>query len=116
MKREVEIPSENPSEMIRADLYLPDEGEGPFPVVVMGGGWCYVKELIMPEYADHFLRQGVAALIFDYRHCGLSDGMPRQHLDPWKQIADYRSVVDAVSYDESLRDVLDPARIGIWGI
>ena len=30
---------------IVGDLYLP-EGDGPFPVVVMAGGWCYVKELI----------------------------------------------------------------------
>src|ERR671915_351495 len=76
MKREVEFRSENPDEMIRADLYTPDEGEGPWPVVVMGGGWCYVKELIMPEYARYFLPEGVAALIFDYRHLGASDGGP----------------------------------------
>ncbi len=30
---------------VRGDLYLP-EGDGPFPVVVMAGGWCYVKELL----------------------------------------------------------------------
>jgi dienelactone hydrolase len=78
MKREVEFRSENPDEMIRADLYTPDEGDGPWPVVVMGGGWCYVKELIMPEYAKFFLDAGCAALIFDYRHLGASDGEPRQ--------------------------------------
>ena len=116
MKREVEFRSENPNEMIRADLYTPDQGQGPWPVVVMGGGWCYVKELIMPEYAQHFLREGVAALIFDYRHLGASDGEPRQHLDPWKQIADYRSAVDAVSYLDEFEGVLDPERIAVWGI
>ena len=115
-KREVEFPSENPAEMIRADLYTPSEGKGPWPVVVMGGGWCYVKELAMPEYAKFFVRQGVAALIFDYRCCGASDGEPRQHLDPWKQIADYRSTIDAVAYSPEFKGVLDPARLGVWGI
>ncbi len=117
MKRTgVEFPSENPAEFIRADLYTPDEGEGPWPVVIMGGGWCYVKELIMPEYARYFVSAGLAALIFDYRHLGASDGEPRQHLDPRKQIADYRSAVDAVSYLDTFADVIDSDRIAVWGI
>lgn len=114
-KIEVEFPSANPNEMIRGDLFLP-EGQGPWPVVVMGGGWCYVKELIMPEYAEFFVRQGMAALTFDYRCLGLSDGQPRQHLDPWMQIDDYRSVIDAVSYLDFFKEYVDPSRIGIWGI
>lgn len=116
MKREVEFRSEVPAEMIRADLFTPDNGKGPWPVVIMGGGWCYVKELIMPEYARYFTDAGLAALIFDYRHLGASDGEPRQHLDPWKQIADYRSAVDAVTYLDEFKSDLDPERIGIWGI
>ena len=115
-RREVEFPSETPHEIIRADLYTPEQGAGPWPVVVMGGGWCYVKELIMPEYARFFVDQGVAALIFDYRHLGASDGEPRQHLDPWKQIADYRSAVDAVCYLDEFKGVVDSRRIGVWGI
>ncbi len=115
-KREVQFPSENPDEIIRADLYLPEAGTGPRPVVVMGGGWCYVKELIMPEYAEYFVAAGCAALVFDYRHLGASDGEPRQHLDPRKQIADYRSAIDAVSYHEDFAGVVDPERIGVWGI
>jgi uncharacterized protein len=115
-RREVEFPSENPAEKIRADLYIPDMGAGPWPVVVMGGGWCYVKELIMPEYAEYFVREGIAALIFDYRCLGASDGEPRQHLNPWMQIADYRSAIDAVSYLDTFKGVIDPAHIGVWGI
>ncbi len=45
MQREAEFRSEEPGVMIRADLYTPDDGEGPWPVVIMDGGWCYVKEL-----------------------------------------------------------------------
>jgi alpha/beta superfamily hydrolase len=78
----------------------------------MAGGWCYVKELIQPEYAKYFVPAGLAVLIFDYRHLGASDGTPRQHVDPYKQIEDYKS---AISYVESIAEV-DASRIGIWGI
>ena len=96
---------------IRADLMLP-EGTGPFPVVVMAGGWCYVKELRQPQYAQEFVDRGFAALIFDYRHMGASDGEPRQHIDPWAQVEDYQN---AVSWVENQPE-LDSSRIGAWGI
>ncbi len=115
-RREVEFKSENPKEMIRADLFTPGEGKGPWPVIIMGGGWCYVKELIMPEYAQFFVREGLVVLIFDYRCLGASDGEPRQHINPWMQIADYRSAVDAVTYLDEFKSVVDRDRIGIWGI
>lgn len=69
MEHDVTFTSEGTE--IRARLYLPD-GEGPFPAVVMAGGWCYVKELVQPDYAKVFVRAGLAALIFDYRHLGES--------------------------------------------
>jgi fermentation-respiration switch protein FrsA (DUF1100 family) len=78
----------------------------------MAGGWCYVKELRQPQYAEEFVRRGFAALIFDYRYMGASDGEPRQHIDPWQQIEDYRN---AISYVETRAD-LDADRIGAWGI
>ena len=55
---------------------------------------------------------GFAALVFDYRRIGASEGEPRQHLDPWDQIEDYKN---AISYLETRADV-DPSRIGAWGI
>ena len=30
---------------IRGHFYTPDGANPPYPCVVMGGGWCYVKEL-----------------------------------------------------------------------
>lgn len=93
-------------------LYFRPEGEGPFPCVVMAGGWCYVKELAQPTYARALAGRGVAALVFDYRTFGGSAGEPRQHIDPDQQIADYRSAID---YVEQRPDV-DPACIGAWGI
>lgn len=52
-RREVAFPSEDPREMIRADLYTPDTGKGPWPVVVMGGGWCYVKDRTAAQRVAH---------------------------------------------------------------
>jgi uncharacterized protein len=110
VKHDVEFSSGG--ETLRAHLYIPDEGEGPFPVVVMAGGWCYVKELVQPDYAKKFIADGVAALVFDYRNFGDSTGEPRQHIDPWEQIEDYHN---AISFVETRSD-LDAKRIGIWGI
>jgi uncharacterized protein len=108
-QREVEFTSGG--ETVRGDLLLP-EGDGPFPVVVMAGGWCYVKELRQPQYAADFVRRGFAALIFDYRRMGASEGEPRQHIEPWDQIEDYKNAITFVS---SLPEI-DATRIGIWGI
>jgi fermentation-respiration switch protein FrsA (DUF1100 family) len=109
MRKDVEFTSGG--DTVRGHLYTP-EGEGPFPIVVMAGGWCYVKELVQPYYAEAFVKVGCAALVFDYRRFGDSDGTPRQHLDPWDQIEDYKN---AISYVETL-DIADPDRIGVWGI
>jgi fermentation-respiration switch protein FrsA (DUF1100 family) len=98
-------------ETVRGDLYLPD-GEGPHPIVVMAGGWCYVKELVQPRYAELFAQAGVAALVFDYRHLGASDGAPRQHIDPNEQIEDYRNAISYVIR----QDQFDSDRLGVWGI
>jgi fermentation-respiration switch protein FrsA (DUF1100 family) len=110
VRQDVEFRSEGAT--LRAHLYTPDTGTAPFPVVVMAGGWCYVKELVQPDYARVFADAGVAALVFDYRNLGTSDGEPRQHLDPWQQIEDYKN---AISFVETRAD-LDASRIGIWGI
>lgn len=93
-------------------LILPEGANGPVPIVVMGGGWCYVKEIVMPHYAKGILAAGAAVLMFDYRNFGDSSGDRRQHIDPWEQIEDFRN---AVSFAETLSEV-DPNRIGVWGI
>jgi uncharacterized protein len=93
-------------------FYTPDDAKGPHPCIVMGGGWCYVKELIQPEYAEHLVNAGFAVLSFDYRNLGDSEGEIRQHINPWEQIDD---IINATTY-VSLRDDVDENRIGVWGI
>jgi fermentation-respiration switch protein FrsA (DUF1100 family) len=55
--------------------------------------------------------RGLAALTFDFRNLGRSEGMPRQEIDPQRQIQDFRS---AISYLRQ-RPEVDRERIGIWG-
>jgi uncharacterized protein len=110
MQREdVEFLSEGTT--VRGWLYRPDT-DGPTPAVVLAGGWCYVRELVMPYYAEAFAAAGIAALVFDYRNLGVSDGDLRQHLDPVAQIRDYQN---AVSFLER-HPGIDAERIGAWGI
>jgi len=93
-------------------LTRPGGVDGPTPLVIMAGGWCYTKEIVMPHYAKFFHDIGCATLRFDYRHFGESTGEPRQHIDPWSQVEDYRN---ALCFAETLAEI-DLARTGIWGI
>lgn len=97
---------------VRGTIYLPEGVEGPVPGVVMAGGWCYVKELVLPHYATTIAERGIAVLAFDYRTFGESDGSPRLHIDPWAQIEDYRNGLDYLSD----RNEVDADRLGVWGI
>ena len=97
---------------LRGWLYRPAGQSSHLPAVVLAGGWCYVRELVMPYYAEAFANAGIAALVFDYQNLGVSDGDNRQHLDPWAQIRDYQN---ALSYLKS-RPEIDNERLGAWGI
>lgn len=95
---------------LRGWLFLP-AGAGPHPVVVMAHGYSAVKEHHLDRYARVFAEAGLAALVFDHRCFGASDGAPRGEIDPIRQIRDYR---DAISYARA-RPELDAGRIGAWG-
>lgn len=97
---------------VRGTLYMPADADTPLPGVAMAGGWCYVKELVLPHYATAIAERGIAVLAFDYRTFGDSDGSPRLHIDPWAQIEDYRNCLDCLGD----RPEIDADRLGIWGI
>ena len=62
-------------------------------------------------YAAALANAGHVVLAYDHRNFGDSDGEPRQELDPWMQVRDYRN---AITFVQTL-DGVDPERIGIWG-
>ncbi|MFZ6028703.1 MAG: alpha/beta hydrolase [Chloroflexota bacterium] len=95
---------------IAAHLYLPETLSGKVPAVVMAHGFSGVKELLLPPYAERLASAGFAALTFDYRGFGESEG-ERGRLIPMEQMADIRN---AVTYLQTLPQVNADA-IGLWG-
>ena len=96
---------------LRGWQYVPDTISGPAPVVVMAHGFSAVKEMYLDKYAEAFAAIGIGSIVFDHRNFGASDGQPRQEIDPWKQVSDYR---DAITYAETLSEVNNDA-IGVFG-
>jgi len=95
---------------LRGWLYVPD-GRGPHPAVTMASGYAAAKEHGIERFAQAFAEDGFVVLLHDHRNFGASDGDPRQDVDPWRQIADWRR---AISFLES-RPEVDAERIGVWG-
>jgi len=91
-------------------LYLPDR-PGPHPAITMAHGYALVKEHALERFAQAFAEAGFVVLLHDHRGFGSSGGEPRQDVDPWTQIADWRR---AISFLEA-RPEVDPERIGLWG-
>src|SRR5215211_3699370 len=109
MRHDVEFDAEGVT--LRGWLYVPDGATGLSPAIVMAHGFSAVKEMYLDAFAEVFAQAGMAALVFDNRNFGASDGEPRQEIDPWVQVRDYRH---AITYART-RDEVDGARIGIWG-
>jgi uncharacterized protein len=95
-------------ERCAAWLYRPPEATA---CVVLAHGWTGVREQRLDAYAERFAGAGLAALVFDYRHFGASDGEPRSLLNIRRQLADWRA---AVTYARGLESI-DPGRIALWG-
>ncbi|MEE4145424.1 MAG: alpha/beta hydrolase [Halieaceae bacterium] len=110
VRKDIEFKTED-GVTLRGWLYLPEGQTAPVPTVVMTHGYSAVKEDYLDCFAEVFAEAGLGALVYDNRNLGASDGEPRQEIDPWQQIRDYR---DAISYAASL-DSVDENKIGIWG-
>jgi hypothetical protein len=108
-RRTIEFDAEGVT--LRGWLYIPTLQPAPYPAVVMTHGFGGVKELYLDRFAEIFASSGLAVLVYDHRNFGESDGTPRQEIDPYQQVRDYRH---AVSFLEGLPEI-DPKRIGIWG-
>ena len=112
MRREIAFPSEGLE--CRGWLYVPDtlEDGKKAPAIVMANAISAVKEITLPGYAERFCAAGFIVLVFDYRHYGSSDGVPRNHLVPHEQQQDIRN---GISWLRAQPEV-DADNIGGWGI
>src|SRR5499427_7756926 len=109
VRRDVEFDAEGVT--LRGWFYAAGTGGTPAAAVVMAHGFSAVKEMYLDSFAEVFAAAGLSVLVFDNRNFGASDGEPRQEIDPWAQVRDYRH---AITYLHTLPEV-DPGRIGIWG-
>jgi DNA-binding CsgD family transcriptional regulator len=68
---------------LRGWLYTPDRATEPTPTVVTAHGFSAVKEMYLDRFAEAFADRGFAAVVYDNRNFGASDGEPRQEIGPW---------------------------------
>lgn len=108
-RRDIEFDAEGTT--LRGWFYPAEGASSSAPVVVMAHGLSAVKEMYLDRYAEAFSQAGLAALVFDNRNFGASDGEPRQEIDPVAQVRDYRH---AITYAIGLPEV-DRNRVGVWG-
>jgi acetyl esterase/lipase len=105
----LDIPYANQSAAQKLDIYLPDKGDGPFPVIVSihGGAWMFGdKGDVLNLHFLEGLKRGFAVVCMNYR---LSDEAQFP-----KQIYDCKA---AVRYLRANAEVyhLDVERIAAWG-
>ena len=67
---------------LRGWLYVPAGASGPVPAIGMCHGRWAVKEMWLEKDAEVLAEAGLAALVYDNRNLGASDGEPRRELDP----------------------------------
>ena len=77
----------------------------------MSPGLTQVIDMNLDAFAERFAEAGLAALLYDQRNFGRSQGEPRQEADPWQQVHDMR---DAITFARTVPGT-DPERIGLWG-
>jgi len=109
--RTVELSFDSHGERCAGWLHLP-LGDGPHPCVVLLHSTAGLRQ--MRCYADRgraFAAAGVAALQFDCRGFGASEGEPRQLLDVKRQAADLEAALEAARD----RPEIDSSRLGLWG-
>src|SRR4249920_1389703 len=108
-RRDIEFDAEGVT--LRGWFYPASGSAAQAPTVVMAHGFSAVKEMYLDSFAEVFAAAGLNVLVFDNRNFGASDGEPRQEIDPWAQVRDYRH---AITYVRQLPGIATD-RIGVWG-
>lgn len=86
------------------------QGSEKKPAIILCHGFCGIKDILLPQFAEAFTHAGFATVTFDYRGFGDSEG-ERGRLVPALQIADIISVINWAQD----RAEIDSQRIGLWG-
>lgn len=97
---------------LAADLYKPKQAEGKLPAIAVSGPFGAVKEQSSGLYAQTMAERGFLAIAFDPSYTGESSGEPRYVASPDINTEDFSAAVDFLS----IREDVDPERIGVIGI
>ncbi len=97
---------------LAADLYKPKQAEGKLAAIAVSGPFGAVKEQSSGLYAQTMAERGFLAIAFDPSYTGESSGEPRYVASPDINTEDFSAAVDFLS----IREDVDPERIGIIGI
>lgn len=97
---------------LAADLYIPKNAEGKLAAISVCGPFGAVKEQASGLYAQTMAERGFLTIAFDPSFTGESGGEPRYVASPDINTEDFQASVDYLS----LRDDVDPEKIGIIGI
>ena len=97
---------------LAADLYKPKNAAGKLAAVAVSGPFGAVKEQCSGLYAQELAARGFLTVAFDPSYTGESGGTPRYVASPDINTEDFSAAVDFLS----VRDDVDPERIGILGI
>ena len=91
------------------DIYLPNEGEGPFPVIVMihGGGWCDGDKTYWEPNG------GIKAVAFGFAVASINYRLGPEHPHP-AQIQDVKAAIRFIRANAE-KYGFDPKRIATWG-
>lgn len=97
---------------LAADLYIPQNTEEKLPAIAISGPFGAVKEQVSGLYAQQMAERGFITIAFDPSFTGESGGEPRYVASPDINTEDFCAAVDYLS----IRNDVDPERIGIIGI
>ena len=97
---------------LAADVYSPKAAQGRLPAIAVCGPFGAVKEQASGLYAQTMAERGFLTLAFDPSFTGESGGQPRYMASPDINTEDFQAAVDYLS----LREDVDPEKIGIIGI
>ena len=103
------VPYASLHERERMDIYLPNEGEGPFPVIlfVHGGGWVDGAK----DYWE--VHAGFKALSFGFAVCSMEYRLAPEHPHP-AQIHDVKAAIRFLKAHGAEYE-LDTSRLALWG-
>ncbi len=97
---------------LAADVYKPKGQEGRLAAIAVCGPFGAVKEQAAGLYAQTMAEHGFLTMAFDPSFTGESGGQPRYMASPDINTEDFQAAVDYLS----LREDVDPEKIGIIGI